>query len=217
MKNSLFIFDIDGTLTDSVFMYLEAVTKSLQSVGITNIDTDYDNYKHHTDSYALRYNYEQNFNTEVPSDLLHQFETDLVCQMSKFDPVKEIKGAKSLLEMFRVRNIAFCFATGSLPEPSMIKLDQCDIWYDEKILATSKTHESREGFVLDAIERAKAFYDQNTFDQIISIGDGVWDLKTARNLSLDFVGIGERNRTKLLELGATTCFKDLNEFGKTLF
>ncbi len=197
-------------------MYLISVTKSLLAMGITDIDTDYNNYKHHTDSYALRYNYERNFGNTYQNDLLDNFENDLVYQMSMFDNVKEIKGAKSLIKFFVDNQISFCFATGALPKPAMIKLRQCDIWYDERILATSKTHESREGFVMDAIDKAKVFY-QKQFDQIVSVGDGVWDLKTAQNLSLDFVGIGDTNRKKLIENGATNCFSDLNEFKKMLF
>ncbi len=198
-------------------MYLISVTKSLQSLGIVDIDTDYNNYKHHTDSYALRYNYERNFGATMPNGLLENFETDLLYQMSLFDAVQEIAGAKVLLQFFKDSDIPFCFATGALPRPAMMKLDQCDLWYDEQILATSKTHESREGFVMDAIERAKRFYAQEEFDQIISIGDGVWDLKTAENLSLDFVGIGDRNRTKLMAEGAKNCFSNLEEFKKSLF
>ncbi len=217
LKNKLFIFDIDGTLTDSVPMYLISVTKSLQALGIKDIDTDYNNYKHHTDSYALRYNYERNFQNNIPDHLLEDFETDLVRQMGEFDPVQEIRGAKSLLDTFRTHQVSFCFATGALPKPAILKLEQCDLWYDKKILATSKTHESREGFVLDAIERAKSFYNKDQFDQIVSIGDGVWDLKTAQNLSLDFVGIGERNRKKLLENGAKHCFDNLLAFKEHLF
>ncbi len=181
-------------------------------MGISDIDTDYNNYTHHTDSYALRYNYERNFGTTFPDGLLDDFEADLIYQMSKFDPVKEIEGAKSLIQFFKDRQVSFCFATGALPKPAMIKLQQCDIWYDEKILATSKTHESREGFVLDAIAKAKSFYNIERFDQILSLGDGVWDLKTAQNLSLDFVGIGDRNRKKLIENGAKNCFSDLTQF-----
>ncbi|EZH72524.1 hypothetical protein ATO12_24045 [Aquimarina atlantica] len=197
-------------------MYLISVTNSLLALGISNIDTDYDGYKHHTDSYALRYNYERNFKKTFPKELLNDFEIDLVNQMRMFDPVKEIDGAKSLIRFFKDSDIPFCFATGALPMPAMIKLDQCDIWYDEKLLATSKTHESREGFVLEAIERSKEYYGKENFDRIVSIGDGVWDLKTAQNLSLDFVGIGDKNRTKLLENGAKHCFSTLSAFKKSL-
>ncbi|WP_370449360.1 HAD family hydrolase [Aquimarina sp. BL5] len=217
MKDTLYIFDIDGTLTDSVAMYLISVTKAMMSLGIKDVDTDYNNYKHHTDSYALRYNYERNFKDTFSKDLLKDFENDLVKQMLEFDPVKEIKGAKSLVQFFRDNSIPFCFATGALPEPAMLKLEQCDIWYDKSLLATSMTHEPREGFVLDAVEKAKAFYDKPVFRNIVSVGDGLWDLKTAQNLSLDFVGIGNRNKKKLLENGATKCYDDMEEFKKTLF
>ncbi len=193
-------------------MYLISVTKALMALGISDIDTDYNNYKHHTDSYALRYNYERNFSRTPSTTLLDDFETDLVNQMNLLGPVKEIKGAKSLIQFLRDHNISFCFATGALPKPAIQKLKQCNIWYDERILATSKTHEAREGFVVDAIERARAFYDKSNFDQIISVGDGLWDLKTAQNLDLDFVGIGEKNRTKLEANGAENCFSDLEEF-----
>ncbi|WP_103864928.1 HAD family hydrolase [Aquimarina sp. I32.4] len=216
MKNTLFIFDIDGTLTDSVPMYLFSVTQSLFALGISDIDTDYDNYKHHTDSYALRYNYERNFKKTFPDDLLDDFELDLVNQMKTFDPIKEIEGAKSLIQFLKINNIPFCFATGALPKPAMIKLDQCGIWYDEELLATSKTHESREGFVVEAIKKAKVFYNKENFNRVISVGDGVWDLKTAQNLSIDFVGIGDKNREKLIQNGAEKCFSNLIEFKDSL-
>ncbi|WP_378185910.1 hypothetical protein ACE939_12435 [Aquimarina sp. W85] len=35
LTTSLFIFDIDGTLTDSVSMYLKVVTQALENLGIT--------------------------------------------------------------------------------------------------------------------------------------------------------------------------------------
>ncbi len=212
LKNKLFVFDIDGTLTDSVPMYLISVTRSLEALGIKDIDTDYNNYKHHTDSYALRYNYERNFNMSAPKHLLDDFENDLVHQMSTFNAVNEITGAKSVIQFFKDNEIPFCFATGALPKPAIIKLKQCDIWYDEQLLSTSKTHESREGFVLNAIEKAKVFYNKTEFDQIISVGDGLWDLKTAQNLSLDFVGIGDKNKTHLLKQGAEYCFSDMLAF-----
>lgn len=137
--------------------------------------------------------------------------------MFQFDPVKEIHGAKSLIQLFRDNTIPFCFATGALPQPAMLKLQQCDIWYNAQLLATSLTHESREGFVLDAVERAKKFYDISAFTHVVSVGDGLWDLKTDQNLSLDFVGIGDKNKEKLIKHGATKCYSDIEEFRKTLF
>jgi len=65
----LYIFDIDGTLTDSIPTYLKVITQILKDIGLKDIDTDYDNYIHHTDLYALEYNYERNFGKKPPSNL----------------------------------------------------------------------------------------------------------------------------------------------------
>jgi len=217
LEDTLYIFDIDGTLTDSVSMYLISVTKAMLHLGITNIDTDYNNYKHHTDSYALRYNYERNFEHSLPEHFLQDFENNIVKEMACFDPTKEIKGAKSLINFFREKEIPFCFATGALPKPSLIKLEQCEIWHNEELLATSIGHETREGFVTDAIERAKKFYNRSSFTNISSLGDGLWDLKTAQNLSLDFIGIGNKNKEKLLEKGVVNWYADMDAFKKANF
>lgn len=217
IQNTLHVFDIDGTLTDSVPMYLAAVTNAMKAVGITDIDTDFNAYKHHTDSYALRYNYEKNFDNPYPSTLLEAFEAEVVTQISLFDTVNEIVGAKSLIQYFIKNNIPFCFATGSLPKPSLLKLEDCEIWYDQKLLATSKYFETREGFVLDAIEKAKRYYDTSNFENVISLGDGLWDLKTAQNLEIDFVGIGDKNKSILQNNGAKQCFSDLKKYKEQLF
>ena len=34
----------------------------------------------------------------------------------------------------------------------------------------------------------------NSFKNIISVGDGLWDLETASNIGIHFVGIGHKNR-----------------------
>ncbi len=217
MEDTLYIFDIDGTLTDSVPMYLMSVTNAMLKIGIVDIDTDYNNYKYHTDSYALRYNYERNFSRDMPKSLLKDFENSLLEEMSVFSPVNEIKGAKALIKFLKDNQVSFCFATGALPKPAIVKLEQCDIWYDKELLATSLTSESREGFVLDAVEKAKKYFKRTGFNKIVSVGDGVWDLKTAQNLSFDFVGIGDKNKKKLLEYGATQCYSDLEAFRESTF
>ena len=66
MDNSkkLIVFDIDGTLTDSVSLYHKAVIKCLKMMGIEKVDTNFSDYKYHTDSYGLKWNYENNFNSK---------------------------------------------------------------------------------------------------------------------------------------------------------
>ncbi|WP_459210423.1 HAD family hydrolase [Aquimarina rhabdastrellae] len=211
----LYVFDIDGTLTDSVKMYHEAVIKALNTIGIQEIDTNFNNYKHHTDRYALRYNYERNFNESMPLEKIDAFESALIASID-CTRMKPILGAKELLDQLRAQKTPFCFATGSLPNPALLKLSECDLWYDKALLATSKTHEDREGFVLEAIDKAKKYYRIDTFDKIVSIGNGVWDLLTAKNLNIDFIGIGEKNYKSLTTLGMEQWYPDLKSLLKSV-
>jgi len=41
--------------------------------------------------------------------------------------------------------------------------------------------------------KAKDFYKVDIFEHIISVGDGIWDLRTARNLKIHFIGILDKN------------------------
>ena len=45
LPNKLVIFDIDGTLTDSVSLYHKVVGECLNLMGIKNVDMDFSRYK----------------------------------------------------------------------------------------------------------------------------------------------------------------------------
>ena len=161
MKKSkkLVIFDIDGTLTDSVTVYHKVVIDSLNLMGMDNVDTDFFNYKYHTDSYTLKVNYESHFNQSFSKSLLNEFENILFTELSKYPPTIAINGAKNCVRSLLDKNFAIAFATGSLPKPAVLKLQQSDIWYDERLIATSKKSFDRETFVLQAIENAKSYFN----------------------------------------------------------
>ena len=53
-----------------------------------------------------------------------------------------------------------------------------------------------------AINAAKNKYKIEEFENILSVGDGIWDLKTARNLGLKFLGMGEKNQEVFANEGA---------------
>ena len=70
---------------------------------------------------------------------------------------------------------------------------------------------SREEIVLAAIDRASD-HTGATFSRILSIGDGLWDIKTAANLGLDFLGIDAEGTGKLKEAGAEHVMTDYSDF-----
>ncbi|PHS06053.1 MAG: hypothetical protein COA88_11225 [Kordia sp.] len=211
-KTKLLIFDIDGTLIDSVSGYHEVIINAMTDLGIENIDTDFNALKHHTDSYALKYNYENFFDKELPADLLDQFENLIVTYLKTQPKTIAIKGVDKILNQLRDSEYAFAFATGSLPESAILKMKSAGLEMNAALLATSKTSFSREGFVLEAIEKAKSYYNLAEFEQIISVGDGIWDLKTAQNLNLEFIGIGTKNKAVMEANGMECWFEDFTNF-----
>lgn len=203
-KKILFVFDIDGTLTDSVFQHQSAFVKALDAIGVEHINDNFKSYKHHTDSYIARKIYETDINRGFSSSMLKQFEEALFEFIQNERKILEINGAQKVIsELSNNPNIGICFATGSLWKPAIFKLDEAQIPYDLDQIVASNHLESREGIAEQAISQARKFYSQNSFSRIISVGDGLWDLKTAQNLSLEFIGIKKKNKKMLLENGAS--------------
>lgn len=110
------------------------------------------------------------------------------------EPIKEVSGAIEFVDYLRKeKNYALTFATGSLLKPAILKLEQANIWHDKRLIASSNNFYEREEIVNDGIERAKQYYNVVAFENVISIGDGIWDLKTAQNLNVKFIGVGMKN------------------------
>ena len=216
-KTKLLIFDIDGTLIDSVSGYHEVIINAMTDLGIEEIDRNFNTLKHHTDSYALKYNYENFFNKELPVSLLNNFEILILKYLKQQPRTIAINGVAKVLSKLKDSEYAIAFATGSLPESAILKMNSAGLEMDAAVLATSKTSFSREGFVLEAIEKAKNYYDVSEFEQIISVGDGIWDLKTAQNLNLEFIGIGAKNKAVMGANGMQHWFEDFTDFIVPLF
>ena len=211
-KTKLLIFDIDGTLIDSVSGYHEVIINAMSGLGITEIDTNFNRLKHHTDSYALKYNYENFFKKELPLDLLNDFEKLIVSYLKQQPKTIPIKGVSVALSQLEDSEYAIAFATGSLPESAIYKMNSAGLPMESSLLATSKTSFSREGFVTDAIQKAKNFYKATDFEEIIAVGDGIWDLTTAQNLNLEFIGIGVKNKIVMETNGMKHWFEDFSSF-----
>jgi beta-phosphoglucomutase-like phosphatase (HAD superfamily) len=71
---NLIVFDIDGTLTKSEFHHQLAYLKSMKEIGIVEVNQNWKEYQHHTDSYILKVNYENSFDDKFEFELLNNFE-----------------------------------------------------------------------------------------------------------------------------------------------
>ena len=193
-KKNLIVFDIDDTLIKSEFQHQLAYVNTMKAFGITDINQDWKHYKHHTDSYILSKNYEANRNAPFDFSFIPDFEAKMTEELLQLKPTCEIEGARGIVDYFvEETDYAIVFATGSLKQPALVKLRQAQITHNEELVVSSNVIFEREGIVGEAITRAKRFYQVDNFENIISIGDGIWDLETARNVNVHFIGIGNKN------------------------
>lgn len=210
---NLIVFDIDDTLSKSEYQHTTAYVNAMKDFGITEINQNWSSYKHHTDSYILKKNYENNLATKFEFSFIENFENRMTELMLSLNKVSEIKGAKNMMShITKQTNYAVAFATGSLLKPAIIKLQQAEISFNEKLVVGSNEIFTREGIVQKAINQAKEFYQVNSFENIISVGDGIWDLNTARNLELHFLGIGLKNYGDFEQAGIKSHIKDWDDF-----
>lgn len=201
-KKHLIVFDIDGTLTDSVSAHQSSFIEALKNIGVKNMDTNFKDYKHHTDSYIAKVIYELDTKSIFDKKVWSTFENFMLENIQQKTPITEIKGAKRLVDYLRKNtDFAVCFATGSMRKPAEYKMNQVGIDFKPNLLVAANEIESREGIVQKAIDNAKAHYGVD-FERVISLGDGFWDLTTAENLGLEFIGAGAKNQMLLEEHGA---------------
>jgi phosphoglycolate phosphatase-like HAD superfamily hydrolase len=215
-KENLLVFDIDGTLLDSENVHQTGFVNALHAIGVEFVNTYWESYTHLTDSFIAKENYETDVNRGFSPYMLELFENQFLDQIKNCN-VTQIAGANAFLQrILKETNYAICFATGSLLKPALLKLDRAEIEYNQTVLETSNNYFTREEIVNSAIAKAKTYHNVSTFKRVISLGDGVWDVKTAQNLGIEFIGIGEGNQEKLASHGVKHHFENFEKFDVTL-
>lgn len=209
-KKNLIVFDIDGTLTDTVEIHQNAFRTSLQHIGVKNFNDSFGTYKHHTDSFIAKEIFELSVNKPFEQLILDTFEEHLYTQINQ-NKIREINGAKQLIKYIETNtDFGICYATGSLLKPAKLKLEKTGILFDPTQLVASNKINEREAIIKKAINNSLSFYNVEKFDRIISFGDGIWDLKAAENLSIEFVGIGDKHHEILTLNGMKKHYTDFS-------
>jgi phosphoglycolate phosphatase-like HAD superfamily hydrolase len=213
----LAIFDIDGTLTntnavdDSCFVH--AVSQ------ILNLDRtllDWSEAPHITDSGLLSWLCQKHCGRRVQQHeidatiqrFLHLLQEQLSVAPERFSA---IAGAARVLPLLQEAGWHIAIATGGWNASARLKLQAIGLQPDDYVLASANDALTREEILQLALSRAEAHSDTR-FNRIVSIGDGVWDVRAARNLAWPFIGIGTGTRAeKLRQAGAATVLPDLSD------
>lgn len=204
-KRNLVVFDIDGTLTDSVGTHQAGFIAALKKMGVAEMDENFHAYKHHTDLHIARTIYESALQKHFDPAALALFEDNLYQGIALAGAMQEIPGARQFVDFLeKETSFGVCYATGSMYKPAQFKLEQIGIGFDALQLVASNHSEERAAIVQAAIAKAQQYYRTTRFERIIAFGDGLWDLHTAQLLHLEFVGVGAKNKTVLEAAGMQT-------------
>lgn len=217
---NLAIFDVDGTLTKTDEVDDICIVKALfESHKITDIDTDWTNYKYVTDSGIALEILTEKLDREPNKRDYDDFKNCFVKNLSDYagkdkSLFAEISDAGLMLKKLSLeKDWAITLATGCYHESAELKLKQANINIEDYPNATADDGLSREEILQTAIRRSLKYYRQNEFKKIVSIGDGVWDVRTAKNLGLNFIGIGnDESGGKLRKEGAEFIIENFTDY-----
>lgn len=108
-------------------------------------------------------------------------------------------------------------ASGGWRISATLKLKAAGIEVDDFPAAFADDGLSREEILQAAVLKAQMLYQQSHFARIVSVGDGLWDVRTARNLRFPFLGIGSgEGEKKLRRAGATHVIKDFADYSQLI-
>lgn len=219
---NLAIFDVDGTLTETDRVDEVCFVQALADAhAITGVSTDWAAYPHTTDSAITRHIFRERFKRAPEEAELLKFQIRFVQLLNEHragDPAlfAEIEGAPVMLRSLNQEpEWRVAIASGSWRASAALKLKVAGIGVDDYPAAFADDGFSREEILQSALLKARARYRQDHFTRVVSVGDGVWDVRTARNLKFPFIGIGSGDREeKLRRAGATHVLKDFADYGQ---
>ncbi len=221
---NLAVFDIDGTLTNTNSVDNECFVKAFaDAYAIVGISTDWAAYPHTTDSGIMLHIFQERFGRAPKANELNKFNQCFIGLLSEqyqssSSHFAEISGAANALNFLkRESEWAIAIATGCWRESAFLKLKAAGIKIDGIPIAVAEDGISREEIIQVAVSEAKSYYRHGDFEKIVSIGDGLWDVRAAARLEIAFLGVGSgETEAKLHQAGAKHVIKDFVDFAQLM-
>lgn len=216
----LVIFDIDGTLTETMKVDEECFVRSLDDVcGFRDVDTDWLRYKHATDSGIFHEIHEARTGrppSAVEVSRFRQHFVALLSQASSGSAIAPIPGAPQLLAgLAGSAEHPVSLATGGWRDSARLKMASAGMCFDDHPAASADDALDRESIMKLSIQRAVERYG-GPFACTVYVGDAVWDARACRVLGIPFIGRGSGVRAaRLASEGAIRVFQDFSD--KDLF
>ena len=220
----LAIFDVDGTLTRTVAIDAECFVRALElEFGLVPPHTDWAAYVHTTDSGITRELFEILLGRLPDREEIARLErrfVGLLADCARRDPrvITATPGAHALLTRLRAGDEwDVAIATGAWQASALFKLGTAGIDIAGLPAAFSEDGEGRDEIVRAAWERAQGASGGAAYARVVSIGDAIWDVRTARRLRLPFLGVAVKGAESALQAaGATHVIPDFRDVESVL-
>lgn len=191
-RETLVVFDIDGTLLHSDGAHNELITVVLARHGLDATIKPFGTYTHYTDWCVIDEVHQATHGEPVAPELLARLDVEYREALEEhLDGVEvaEVAGAQRLVEELQGREgVHVAFATGSLRSMAALKLSLIGVDAEREVLASASEHYSRDALVRGAVTAVAERIGHDRLDVVI-LGDGAWDETTARQLGIPFVGL----------------------------
>lgn len=205
------VFDIDGTLTDTVDVDLECYETAIwESLGI-ELPSSWPSMNEVTDPAILATACEMQ-GRKVPDPETQELIAARVGELlavelrhrpQRFSP---IPGARDVFRELRSAGWQIAMATGAWRPSALIKLKGAQIPTEGVPLATATEEPARR----DIISHAVSGLSRAESGPAVYFGDGVWDGRAATSLGFTFIGIGPPSKEASLRAAGARGF--LNDF-----
>lgn len=220
----LAIFDIDGTLTETNEVDSVCFVRAMADAhAVEGMDTNWGGYAHTTDSFITREILRERFGRAPDEGELTKFRSRFVSLLEDYRAkdatlFAEVGGAsKALARLGREHGWGLAVASGCWRGSGEMKLRAAGLELGDVPAAFAEDGLSREEILLAAVGRAREFYGLESFERVVSLGDGLWDVRAARNLGFAFVGVGGGVRAaRLRRAGASHVVGDFKDYGRLI-
>jgi phosphoglycolate phosphatase-like HAD superfamily hydrolase len=212
----LVMFDIDGTLTDTMKVDALCFVRAFAEVcGFGDIDTDWSRYGHATDAGIFYEIFEARVGrlpTAEEISRFHQHFMNLLVEASKERPFAALPGAAQLLSLLADRgSYKVSLATGCWSDSARLKMMSAGMCYDAYPSASCDDALERDLIIKLSMQKATSHFG-GPFVSAVYVADGVWDARACRKVGIPFIGIGTGGRAaKLAAEGAVLVFRDFSD------
>src|SRR5213593_13890 len=212
----LVMFDIDGTLTETMTVDEECFVRSFRDVfGFADIDTDWSHYPHTTDSGIFQDVFTSRIGRSPTGQEVSRFRqhlTRLLAAASSQSPFAPVAGADTLLSrLAQGGSHRVSLATGGWRDSARLKMASAGMCFDDHPAASADDALDRQSIIRLSRQRAAERYGES-FACTVYVGDGVWDARACRSIGISFIGIGTGSpATRLSADGAVCVFPDFTD------